>query len=76
MGHKSKELRSRQAGNPAEVIAYADKVNIRLRSRYYKLIRHNKKQNVAVAAIVREPACFVWGMMIDNVRSKASGVAS
>lgn len=49
-GHKSKDLRARQNGNTAEVIAYADKANTRLRSRYYKLIRHGKKRNVAVAA--------------------------
>ena len=37
-------------GNKAEVIAYADKANMRLRSRYYK-------RNVAVAAIAREESC-------------------
>ena len=42
IGHKSKELRSRQSGQPAEVIAYADKANTRLRSKYYKMIRHEK----------------------------------
>ena len=67
VGHKSKELRARQKGNTAEVIAYADRANIRLRSRYYKFIRHGKKKNVAVAAIARELACFVWGMMTDNI---------
>lgn len=69
VGHKSKELRSRQNGNPAEVIAYADKANTRLRSRYYKFIRHGKAKNVAVAAIARELACFVWGMMTDNIKT-------
>ena len=67
IGHKSKDLRSRQNGNTAEVIAYADKANTRLRSKYYRLIRHGKKRNVAVAAIARELACFVWGMMTDNI---------
>ncbi|MCD8338094.1 MAG: IS110 family transposase [Lachnospiraceae bacterium] len=67
VGHKSKELRSRQEGNKAEVIAYADKANTRLRSKYYRYIRHGKKKNVAVAAIARELACFVWGMMTDNI---------
>ena len=50
---------------------YADKANTRLRSRYYKFIRHGKKRNVAVAAIARELACFVWGMMTDNIEMKA-----
>ena len=71
VGHKSKDLRARQNGNTAEVIAYADKANTRLRSRYYKFIRHGKKRNVAVAAIARELACFVWGMMTDNIEMKA-----
>lgn len=71
VGHKSKELRARQSGNTAEVIAYADKANTRLRSRYYKFIRHGKKRNVAVAAIARELACFVWGMMTDQIEMKA-----
>ena len=54
------------------VIACADKANTRLRSRYYKFIRHGKKRNVAVAAIARELACFVWGMMTDNIEMKAA----
>lgn len=67
IGHKSKELRSRQSGQEAEVIAYADKANTRLRSKYYKMIRHGKKKNVAVAAVARELACFIWGMMTGNI---------
>ena len=72
VGHKSKGLRQRQQGNPAEVISYADKANARMRSRYYRLIRHGKKRNTAVAAIARELACFVWGMMTENIEGKAA----
>ena len=75
IGHKSKELRSRQSGQAAEVIAYADKANTRLRSKYYRMIRHEKKKNVAVAAVARELACFVWGMMTNNI-SLSSGSTS
>ena len=67
IGHKSKELRSRQSEQPAGVIAYADKANTRLRSKYYRMIRHGKKNNVAVAAVARELACFIWGMMTGNI---------
>ena len=67
IGHKSKELRSRQKGQAAEVITYADKANTRLRSKYYRMIRHGKKKNVAVAAVARELACFIWGMMTGNI---------
>lgn len=70
IGHKSKDLKARQNGNAAEVIAYADRANTRLRSRYYKFIRHGKKRNVAVAAIARELACFLWGMMTDNIEPR------
>ena len=72
VGHKSKALRARQNGNTAETIAYADKANTRLRSKYYKMIRHGKKRNVVVAAVARELACFVWGMMTDNIGIKTA----
>ena len=67
VGHKSKRLRARQIGQSAEVIAYADKANTRLRSKYYRMIRHGKAKNVAVAAVARELACFIWGMMSGNI---------
>ena len=72
IGKKSKDLIARQKGNPAYVIAYADKGNVRLRSKYYRLTRHGKKRNVAVAAVARELACFVWGMMTDNIHGNAA----
>ena len=72
VGHKSKELRARQAGNTADVIAYADRANTRLRGKYYKFIRRGKAGNVAVTAVARELACFIWGMMTDNIGMKAA----
>ena len=68
IGHKSNDLKARQSGNPPEVVAYAYKANQRLRRKYYKMIRHSKKKNVTVTAIARELACFIWGMMTDNIR--------
>ena len=67
VGHKSKDLKARQSGNLPEVVAYADKANERLRRKYYKMIRHGKKKNVAVTAVARELACFIWGMMTDHI---------
>jgi transposase len=68
VGFKSKELKARQCGNSAEIIAYADKANERLRRRYYKMVLGKcKKHNVAKTAIARELACFMWGMMTDNI---------
>lgn len=67
-GGKSKALKARQYGNTADVIAYADKANDRLRRRYYHMVlTQNKKANVAKTAIARELACFIWGMMTDNI---------
>ena len=60
IGHKSKDLKARQYGSPPEVIAYADKANERLRRKYYRMIRHGKKRNIAVTAVAREPACFIF----------------
>ena len=68
IGHKSKDLKARQRDNPPEVATYADKANERLRRKYYKMIRHGKKKNVAVTAAARELACFIWGMMTGNIR--------
>lgn len=68
IGHKSKALKSRQNGNTPQVIAYADKANERLRRRYYRMVlSKGKKHNVAKTAIARELACFIWGMMTDNI---------
>jgi len=68
IGHKSKELNRRQRGNPPKVIAYADNANERLRRRFYHLLlNNNKARNKAVTAVARELACFMWGLMTDNI---------
>ena len=68
IGYKSKALKARQAGNPPEVIFYADKANERLKRKYYKMVlRNGKKTNIAKTAIARELACFMWGMMTDSI---------
>ena len=66
VGYKSKDLKKRQSLCSSEAIAYADKANVRLRKKYYHMIRNGKKVNIAKTAIARELACFVWGMMTDN----------
>lgn len=74
-GKKSKALRKRQEGNPPEVIAYADKANYRLRHRFQKMrLRQDKPVNVAKTAVARELACFVWGMMTDNIYERGGAV--
>lgn len=68
IGFKSKELKKRQEGNPPEVVAYADRANERLRRRYYRMtLKNGAKRNVAIVAVARELACFIWGMMTDEI---------
>jgi len=73
IGYKSKALKARQRGNDSQVIAYADRANERLRRKFYRMIQQGKRYNVAITAVARELACFIWGMMTGhfNVR-KAS----
>ena len=66
VGHKSKALKARQAGRPQDVVAYADKANVRMRSKYYRMVRKGVKRNIIVTAIARELSCFIWGMMTSR----------
>ena len=66
-GKKSKRLTNRQFGNNSSVIAYADKACERLRRKYWRIVLRTQKKNTAVTAVARELACFVWGMMTDNI---------
>ena len=71
VGYKSKDLKARQSKCSPEVVAYADRANIRLRQKYYDMIRRGVKRNVAVVAVARELACFIWGMMTGNIAPRA-----
>ena len=68
VGYKSKVLKRRQNGNTPQIIAYADKANERLRRKFYRMtLKNGTKRNIAATAIARELACFIWGLMTDNV---------
>ena len=66
VGTKSKALKERQAGNDPKVVAYADRANERLKRKCSR-ITFKSKRNIAVTAVARELACFIWGMMTDNI---------
>lgn len=66
VGRKSANLKQRQQGNAPEIIAYADKANDRLRRKYIRIATRSKA-NIAKTAVARELACFVWGMMNNQV---------
>lgn len=67
IGSKSRDLKSRQKGNSADVIAYADHGNEYMCRKYYRMMRKGKKRNVIVAAVARDLSCFVWGLMTDHI---------
>ena len=66
IGTKSKALKLRQSGNDTNVIAYADRANDRLKRKCYRIMFRSKR-NIAVTAVARELACFIWGMMTDTI---------
>ena len=66
VGRKSADLKQRQQGNSPEVIYYADMASDRLRRKYVRIATRSKA-NIAKAAVARELACFVWGMMNDKI---------
>jgi len=66
IGTKPKALKERQAGNDTKVIAYADRANERLKRKCYRIM-FKSKRNIAVTAVARELACFIWGMMTNNI---------
>lgn len=57
--------RVRQAlrGQPASVVEYSRKAQVRLHRRYSRLVGRGKKSQLAVAAVARELCGFVWGLM-------------
>jgi transposase len=68
VGYKSVDLKRRQKGNTPQVIAFADKANERLRRKFYRMtLKNGIQRNVAATAIARELACFMWGLMTDNI---------
>ena len=72
-GSKGRVLKARQAGNPPDVLEYADRANERLRRKYGRLTAMSlKRSNVAKAAVARELACFIWGMMTGRLERRLS----
>lgn len=61
-------LRARQASAPPDLVAYSWKAQLRLSAKYRKL-QATKPSTVAVTAVARELAGFVWGLMTDHTNS-------
>ena len=63
----SKQLVSRREGQGFETIAYADRAMRRLQRKFSKIVFRGKSKNVAVTAVSREMAGFIWGLMTGNI---------
>ena len=62
----SKRLTDRRYGQPAELIAYADRAMKRLQGKFFKLVVRGKTSQTAVTAVAREFSGFIWGMMVGQ----------
>jgi transposase len=63
-----KGLRERREGQPAEVVAYANRAAARLHRKYVRLVLgKGRKSQVAATAVARELAGFIWGLMVGAI---------
>ncbi len=62
----SKRLTDRRYGQPAELIAYADRAMKRLQGKFFKLLVRGKTSQTSVTAVAREFSGFIWGMMVGQ----------
>ena len=67
-GQKSRRLLARQEGMDSEIINYADRAALRIKSRMRRLELRGLNYNKAAVACARELACFAWGMMTNHIQ--------
>ncbi|MDR1899017.1 MAG: IS110 family transposase [Treponema sp.] len=60
---QSKRLAERRVGTSELVIAHADKAMRQLHDKYYKMIHQKKNACVAITAVSRQLAGYIWGVM-------------
>ena len=63
----SRDLTERRRGVEAAVLSYANRAGRRLNRKYMHLVLRGKRSQVAVTAVSRELAGFLWGAMTDQV---------
>lgn len=66
-GKKSQRILARQRGMDPSIVAYADRAINRLKRKRSAMIIRGVNVNKATTAAAREMACFIWGMMTNNV---------
>ncbi len=63
----SRDLIERRRGVDPSVLSYANRAGRRLNRKYLHMLLRGKRSQVAVTAISRELAGFLWGAMTDHV---------
>jgi len=66
-GSPSKAVLARRKGQPQWVIEIAEKAQRRLTRRYWRLVQRGKEKKVAVVAVARELAGFLWSVLHAGV---------
>jgi transposase len=61
-----KRLEQRRQGCPASIIDTADKALRRLHKKYFRLVFAGKHKNLAVTAVARELAGFIWAVQVSS----------
>ena len=67
IGKKGEKVKSKQKNQDVKVIDYANKAVIRLQKKYHRMIFRGVKRNIAITAVARELACFVWGIDTGHI---------
>jgi transposase len=70
-----KTLQHRRQGQPAWVIAHADRAMSRLHRRYWALMQRGKPYNKVVATVARELVGFIWAVMNEGAARQQQSVA-
>lgn len=56
-------LKKRREGQPGWVLAIADRAQLRLNRRFWRLMANGKHRNKVVAAVARELGGFIWAIL-------------
>jgi transposase len=75
MPRVSARLRAAWKGQPPWVVALAQRAMKRLHSRYWYLVSRGKVPQVAITAVARELAGFVWAIMQDKELESSKSAA-
>ena len=66
----SEALQQRQAGQPPETVALAQKAMVRLNQRYWRLVNRGKPPQQAKCAVARELVGFLWAALQPQVAAE------